>query len=95
VELGRAVQVELVLGNVEDGVVEHGERRKASDRLPILLVRKSTSRESMPSASSMACMSEALSLQSPNRRVSTVSTGYGLKLWMPNSSATYRVRDTT
>jgi len=45
-------------------------------------------RESMPSDSSMACISDALSLQSPKRRLRMVSTGYGLKEWMPNSSAT-------
>ena len=56
--------------------------------MPIRRVRKSTSRESMPSDSSMACMSDALSLQSPKRRLRMVSTGYGLKEWMPNSSAT-------
>ena len=86
---GGAVEPEVELGDAEDGVVEHGQRgRRAPAAAPACRMRSSTSRESIPTASSRAWISEALSLQSPKRRASTWSTRYGLKPWMPNSSPT-------
>ncbi len=42
----------------------------------------------MPSSFSIVTMSVALSLQSPNPRAKICAQRYGLKPWMPNSSAT-------
>ena len=51
-------------------------------------VRTITMVDGMPSSFSIVTMSIALSLQSPKPRANTWAQRYGLKPWMPNSSAT-------
>src|SRR2546423_4224981 len=59
---------------------------------PSRRMRRSARRESMPSDSSIACMSDALSLQSPKRRARIVSTGYGFDEVVADSHPPERLR---
>ena len=62
---------------------------------PLLAVRTTTGVALMPSAPSIVTMRVALSLQSPKPRAKICAHRYGLKPWIPNSRATYRVFWTT